>query len=57
MNQDAERMAHRTLDCDLKQVIELLARFKPQLDSMAVESTFNCNEWFVDCAHRTAPSN
>jgi transposase len=47
MNQDGKRMAHRKLDCDLKQVLDFLAPFKPQLESMAVESTFNWY-WLVD---------
>jgi hypothetical protein len=38
INQDGKRIGHRKLDCDLKQVIEFLAPFKPQLQSMAVES-------------------
>ena len=41
INQDGERVAHRKLDCDLKQVVEFLAPLKPRLQSMAVESTFN----------------
>jgi transposase len=47
INQDGKRLAHRTLDCDLKQVTEFLQPFKPQLQSMAVESTFNWY-WLVD---------
>jgi transposase len=47
INQDGKRMAHRKLDCDLKQVIEFLKPLKPQLQSMAVESTFNWY-WLVD---------
>src|SRR6266581_190365 len=38
---------HRTLECDLKQVTEFLQPFKAQLQSMAVESTFNWY-WLVD---------
>jgi hypothetical protein len=41
INQDGKRVAHRKLDCDLKQVTEFLGPLKPQLQSMAVESTFN----------------
>lgn len=47
MNQDGKRVAHRKLDCDLKQVIEFLTPLKSQLASMAVESTFNWY-WLVD---------
>jgi transposase len=47
MNQDGKRVAHRKLDCDLKQVIGFLKPLKPQLESMAVESTFNWY-WLVD---------
>jgi transposase len=47
INADGKRLAHRTLDCDLKQVTEFLQPFKPQLQSMAVESTFNWY-WLVD---------
>jgi transposase len=47
INQDGKRLAHRTLDCDLKQVTDFLQPFKAQLQSMAVESTFNWY-WLVD---------
>jgi transposase len=47
INQDGKRLMHRTLDCDLKQGTEFLQPFKPQLQSMAVESTFNWY-WLVD---------
>jgi len=47
INQDGKRVAYRKLDCDLKQVVEFLEPFKPQLRSMAVESTFNWY-WLVD---------
>jgi transposase len=47
MNQDGERVAHRKLECDLKQVTQFLEPLKPQLQSMAVESTFNWY-WLVD---------
>ena len=38
MNQDGKRVAHRKVDCDLNEVVEFLEPFKPQLESMAVES-------------------
>ena len=47
INQDGKRIAHRKLDCDLKQVVDFLKPLKPQLQSMAVESTFNWY-WLVD---------
>ena len=47
INQDGKRLAHRKLDCDLSQVVQFLQPFKPQLQSMAVESTFNWY-WLVD---------
>jgi len=47
INQDGKRVAHRKLDCDLKQVMEFLAPFKPQLQALAVESTYNWY-WLVD---------
>jgi transposase len=47
MNQDGKRTMHRKLECDLKEVTDLLKPFKPQLQSMAVESTFNWY-WLLD---------
>ncbi len=47
INQDGKRITHRKLDCDLKQVTEFLKPLKPQLQSLAVESTFNWY-WLVD---------
>ena len=47
INQEGKRVMHRKLDCDLKQVTEFLEPLKPQLQSMAVESTFNWY-WLVD---------
>jgi len=47
INQDGVRVAHRKLDCDLKAVVEFLKPFKGQLQSTAVESTFNWY-WLVD---------
>ena len=47
INQEGQRVAHRKLDCDLKQVVEFLQPFKARLQSMAVESTFNWY-WLVD---------
>ena len=47
INQDGKRVAHQKLDCDLKEVVQFLKPLKPQLQSMAVESTFNWY-WLVD---------
>lgn len=47
INQEGKRIAHQKLDCDLKQVTEFLQPLKAQLESMAVESTFNWY-WLVD---------
>jgi transposase len=47
INQDGKRVAYRKLDCDLKQVLQYLEPFKRQIQSMAVESTFNWY-WLVD---------
>ncbi len=41
INQDGKRVAHRKLDCDLQEVLQFLKPFKGQLQSLAVESTFN----------------
>lgn len=47
INQEGKRVAQRKLDCNLQQVVAFLKPFKPQLQSMAVESTFNWY-WLVD---------
>lgn len=47
MNLEGKRIAHRKLDCDLKDVTEFLEPMKAQLQSMAVESTFNWY-WLLD---------
>jgi transposase len=47
INLDGKHVSHRKLDCDLKAVTEFLRPLKPQLQSMAVESTFNWY-WLVD---------
>ena len=47
INQDGKRVAHRKVECDLKQVTQFLEPLKPQIQSMAVESTFNWY-WLVD---------
>src|SRR5512136_1079804 len=47
IDQNGKRLTHRKLDCKLEQVEEFLRPLKPQLQSMAVESTFNWY-WLVD---------
>jgi transposase len=47
INQDGKRVTHRKLGCDLKEVESFLQPLKPQLVSMAVESSFNWY-WLVD---------
>jgi len=47
IDEKGKRLNHRKLQCDLKEVVEFLQPFKPQLKSMAVESTFNWY-WLVD---------
>jgi transposase len=47
VNQDGKRVAHQKLDCEIKPVVEFLKPLKPQLESMAVESTYNWY-WLVD---------
>ena len=47
INQDGKRMAHRKLACDLNEVVQFLTPFKTQIQTMAVESTFNWY-WLVD---------
>ena len=47
INQDGARVGHRKLDCDLKEVVRFLAPLKAQIQSMAVESTFNWY-WLLD---------
>jgi transposase len=51
INQDGKRVAHRKLECDLKDVVEFLKPLQPQLQSMAVESTFNWY-WLLDGLRR-----
>jgi len=57
INQDGKRVAHRKLDCDLKQVTRFLEPLKPQLQSMAVESNFQLViGWSMVCAPRATRS-
>jgi hypothetical protein len=47
VNQEGKRLAHRKLDCDLGLIVRYLEPLKSQLQSLAVESTFNWY-WVVD---------
>lgn len=47
VNQEGRRLKHQKLDCDLQEVVRFLEPFKPRLNSLAVESTFNWY-WLVD---------
>ncbi len=47
INQDGQRVKHQKLVCDLQRVDEFLLPYKPQLKSIAVESTYNWY-WLVD---------
>ena len=47
MDMDGKRLAHRKVDCDLKEVVKFLAPYKSRLEKAAVESTFNWY-WLVD---------
>ena len=47
VDQNGRRLKHQKLDCDLRQIDQFLQPFKPQLESIAVESTYNWY-WLVD---------
>ncbi len=47
VDQDGKRVSHRKLKCDLKEVEDFLKPHRAQIESMAVESTFN-GYWLVD---------
>lgn len=47
INLEGKRVAHRKVECDLKQVVAFLKPFKSRLQSLAVESTFNWY-WLLD---------
>lgn len=47
MNQDGKRVFEKRLQCDLKVIVKALKPFKKNLESIAVESTFNWY-WLVD---------
>ena len=47
MDVDGKRVAHQKLECDLKKIVKFLAPYKKQLETLAVESTYNWY-WLVD---------
>ena len=47
MDIDGQRVASRKLPCELKEVVKFLAPFKPRLEQVVVESTYNWY-WLVD---------
>src|SRR5436190_15670844 len=47
MDMDGERVAHRKVPCELKEVVKFLAPYKKRLEQIAVESTYNWY-WLVD---------
>ena len=47
MDMDGERVAHRKVPCELKEVVKFLAPYKKRLEQVAVESTYNWY-WLVD---------
>jgi transposase len=47
IDQQGKRVAHRKLECDLKEILQFLAPLKRQMQSMAVESTYNWY-WLLD---------
>lgn len=44
---EGRRIAHRKIDCDLKDVVAFLAPYRERLQTIAVESTYNWY-WLVD---------
>jgi transposase len=47
IDQNGQRLKHRKLECELKQVLEFFEPLRPRLQSIVVESTFNWY-WLVD---------
>jgi transposase len=47
VDESGQRLKHQKLDCDLKKIVEFLTPYKAQLQSLAVESTYNWY-WLVD---------
>jgi transposase len=47
VDRDGKRLAHRKLDCELRNVLEFLAPYQERVEKVAVESTYNWY-WLVD---------
>jgi transposase len=47
LDRDGKRVTNQKLPCELKAVVKFLAAYKPQLEAIAVESTYNWY-WLVD---------
>src|SRR4051794_7335086 len=47
MDREGKRVTNQKLPCDLKAVVKFLAPYKPRLEAIAVESTYNWY-WLVD---------
>ena len=47
VNKDGRRITHQKLPCDLRTVLEYIEKFKPHIENIAVESTYNWY-WLVD---------
>jgi len=47
MDMQGKRLAHRKVGCKLKEVLEVFAPYQKQIDTVAVESTYNWY-WLVD---------
>ena len=47
IDEEGRRLGHRKETCDLKEITDFLHPYRPRLESVAVESTFNWY-WLVD---------
>lgn len=47
MNQEGRRLLHKRVPCDLGRVLDVLEPYREEIDTIAVESTFNWY-WLVD---------
>jgi len=54
VDQSGKRLKHEKVDCELKQVVKVLAPYKARLKSVAVESTYNWY-WLVDGLRASYP--
>ena len=55
VDQKGRRLKQQKLGCDLNEVDKFLSPWRDQLQSIAVESTYNCTGWWMDCAHLAIP--